>query len=506
MNSPAASQKKSPQSKSATGLIEGLQPSLGNALSSLSVKLDHELARYRYAKRGTAQPATPQFRSRQKPLSLVNPPTQSARSQKATRKAVTPPPPPNPRLQKKTVTPPPPPPNPRLQQEAPAAYSAGDEARLEGSAIAPSAVPSQPTSEVAALRSALVVQPEPPEEEEYLASSEALLESFDNPYAGQAPETITQPPEPNWVKQLNTPLGLGALLLLLVTSAGFGFVLVNPVAVRHLVDQTPLAHLWPNPETAEVIEEATPASENSENTDLVGTPGESPLNPLSPDLSRQEFAELDFNSLSTLPSAAAQARIRATTPESGDESEAVNARQGNPTVIDRSQATAPTPGGPSTNNVPNPAIPNTNVIPRPTTAPAPANIAPPVEAAPPASQPAAAPVAEPAVPVPTAAPAVPAQPAAVVESAPEAPPLQSDPPAVVSGSAESVPANLYYVVTDYTGDPSLDSAREAVDEAYVRNFEAGARIQMGAFGSEEAATSLIENLQDQGIEAQIYTP
>jgi cell division septation protein DedD len=61
-------------------------------------------------------------------------------------------------------------------------------------------------------------------------------------------------------------------------------------------------------------------------------------------------------------------------------------------------------------------------------------------------------------------------------------------------------------VTDYTGDPSLDAARAVVDDAYVRNFDVGARIQLGAFNTEAGAAALIEDLQSQGIEAQVYEP
>jgi cell division septation protein DedD len=62
------------------------------------------------------------------------------------------------------------------------------------------------------------------------------------------------------------------------------------------------------------------------------------------------------------------------------------------------------------------------------------------------------------------------------------------------------------VVTDYTGDPSLEAVREVVGDAYVRNFDVGARIQVGAFNTEEGAAALIEELQGQGIEAQVYEP
>ncbi|NJL86105.1 MAG: hypothetical protein HC886_09170 [Leptolyngbyaceae cyanobacterium SM1_1_3] len=37
----------------------------------------------------------------------------------------------------------------------------------------------------------------------------------------------------------------------------------------------------------------------------------------------------------------------------------------------------------------------------------------------------------------------------------------------------------------------------------MRNFSEGARIQMGAFNSAEAAESLVEDLQSQGISANV---
>ncbi|MEO0985558.1 MAG: hypothetical protein AAFY20_08420 [Cyanobacteria bacterium J06639_14] len=499
MNSsaPQNTTPQSPTTNPVTAPIEGLQPSLGNALSSLNMQLDRELARYRHAKRGSTQPtATPQFRSRQRSPKLINVPTQSSHSQGAAR-------PP--------VTPPPPPPNPRLQN--PSQPPNVHESKREGGAIATPeppekmATPAAPVSEVAALRSALVRQsapvaadPDASPEEEYLASSEALLESFDNSYVGQAPETITQRPEPNWTKHLNTPLGLGALMLLLVTSAGFGFILVNPVAVRHLVDHTPLARIWPHPEDELAADATSTATDDVDSTNVLG---EAPLNPLSPDLSRQEFAELDFDSLSSLPSAAAQARIHAATPTSGSPSAAPKAKPEMtvPNASGNTNATLPPTTNPSANRPLNPAVPTVTSIPQPTTAPATGAAVSAASPAPPANP-------APAVPPPVAAqPAPPTiEPVAAVSEPVSTPVIQPESPAVIVNNGENTPGNFYYVVTDYTGDPSLDSARTAVDEAYVRNFEVGARIQMGAFESEEAAAIHVEELQNQGIEAEVYTP
>ena len=49
----------------------------------------------------------------------------------------------------------------------------------------------------------------------------------------------------------------------------------------------------------------------------------------------------------------------------------------------------------------------------------------------------------------------------------------------------------------------LDQAQEAVPEAYLKNSNQGAQIQFGAFSDRGAAEALVEELQDQGIPAQL---
>jgi cell division septation protein DedD len=61
-------------------------------------------------------------------------------------------------------------------------------------------------------------------------------------------------------------------------------------------------------------------------------------------------------------------------------------------------------------------------------------------------------------------------------------------------------------VVDYGGDASLASARRVVGDAYVRNFSSGAKIQMGAFSQPAAAQNLVNQLQQQGISAQVVGP
>jgi len=45
-----------------------------------------------------------------------------------------------------------------------------------------------------------------------------------------------------------------------------------------------------------------------------------------------------------------------------------------------------------------------------------------------------------------------------------------------------------------------------VGDAYVRNFSSGAKIQMGAFSQPAAAQNLVQQLQQQGISAQMISP
>jgi cell division septation protein DedD len=85
--------------------------------------------------------------------------------------------------------------------------------------------------------------------------------------------------------------------------------------------------------------------------------------------------------------------------------------------------------------------------------------------------------------------------------APEPEPEVAQAPAASDNSSRH-----YYVVTDYTGDPSLNQARQAVGDAYVQNFPDGAKVRLGVFSDESRAEEMIQSLQQQGIPARIYQP
>lgn len=429
--STASQQPTVASNQTQSAVLEGLQPALRSTLSSLNINLDYELARYRYAKRGEPQPgaAPPQFRSRRKTsLELISVPQAASPARKG-------------------AMPPPPPPNPRLQRVASPPGMA------------------EPTSEVAALRSAIVPHTAAPQAT-YMASSEALLQNFEG--SAQFPDAapMAAPTTRSWQETWLTPLGLGALLLLLVASAGLGFLLVNPSVASNLFQHTPLARFFPGEESDETATADSVEAEETATAELDGPP----LTPLSPDLSQREFADLELNTLSNLPSSSAAI---ADEPETSRE-------PANPSE----EATGDRVARANRESVNSPQ--QVNQIPTTTT---------------PAPQP-AAPVYRQPAPAPTAAPAP--------RSAPAETPVQPAPPAAApapaNGATSQAPQSSYYVVTDYTGDPSLDEARTAVGEAYVRNFDVGARIQMGAFNTPEGAAELTEQLRNQGIEAEVYEP
>ncbi|MFM6175727.1 MAG: SPOR domain-containing protein [Sphaerospermopsis kisseleviana] len=125
-------------------------------------------------------------------------------------------------------------------------------------------------------------------------------------------------------------------------------------------------------------------------------------------------------------------------------------------------------------------------------------------------------------PTPTVASPAPSAPAAAVSptpgrTAPSAPPPRPltapttpRPPAPLAQApvapAPLQPSPRYYVVVDYSGDASLAAARRIVGDAYVRNFSSGAKIQMGAFSLAATAQNLVQQLQQQGISAQMVSP
>lgn len=310
--------------------------------------------------------------------------------------------------------------------------------------------------------------------EDYLASSEELLRSI----AEEDPE-LRADREPNsLLDTLLTPLGMGSMLLLLLSSTTLGYMIMNPSSLG-----------WQPPNQS-----GSPASKDlpTANSGSAHTP--------SPDLASEEFPDLNLDTLSTLPKQATPIN-----PASG----AKSAKAAKPGDISSQTATKPNAASTapvaSSASTPGVALPAPAPQPSLSTVYVPAN--PPVVSAP-----------KPAIQPPAPAPVPEISPEPISSTPPSvAPDLKTpDTPAVataplnesnLSESNGSFNPPRYYVVTEYSGDTSLQQARDAVPDAYVRNLPSeGAKVQLGAFSDQAKAQELQQQLQDQGIQAEVYQP
>lgn len=300
---------------------------------------------------------------------------------------------------------------------------------------------------------------------DYLESTEELLQSI----AEESPDLRVER-ESSLLNSLLTPLGIGSMVLLLLSSATLGYVIMHPSS---------LDLLNPPENTTRDGKAASAAS---------ATPFASPLIPDSPNLAAEEFVDLNVDNLSTIPGTSSS--------KAGAGSAALGS-QG------RSLPTTPqTSPFPDSNPQQSPSGSSRNVE----NAPEPEAVAPTeVEAAPPAPEPEAT-VSEPESTPETAAPEAAAPPTLPAIDPPTPASETASPDVATATAATGAPNGTYYVVTPYNGDPSLEQARQAVPQAYVRNFETGASVQLGVFSSAENAQELVQELEAKGIAAEVYQP
>ena len=348
-----------------------------------------------------------------------------------------------------------------------------------------------------------------PDPEGYLESSEELLKSIEEEMPLRARRRA------DLLDLLLTPLGVGLMLLLLLSTATLGFLIMNPGTLSALFSSGSTVAASPSP--------STPL--NSPLTRVQTTPIDSA--PPSPDLSAEEFRDVNLNTLSTLPSGSSAAAQRSAQHRDRANEHSV-AQAG-------SQAGSPAPNQ-SGGNVapaiaPQPNLPTVPVQSQPAQA-KPESIpaySPPVYTQPPYSppaynqpaynqppynpSPAASPSSSPAAsPSPTGSPALPAQASPSASRPIDVPPpdsassnIATAPPSSASAPQSPATQDYYYVGTDYSGDSSLREARQTVPDAYVRNLPSGgAIVQAGAFSSKSAAEDRVQELQQQGLPAQIY--
>ncbi len=87
-------------------------------------------------------------------------------------------------------------------------------------------------------------------------------------------------------------------------------------------------------------------------------------------------------------------------------------------------------------------------------------------------------------------------------AAPASPsPSPAKPQALPAGSD-----NFFYVVTEYSGEPAFQKARQALPNAFLVNFQEGTRIQFGAFLDMGSAQALVQSLKNRGVGATVREP
>lgn len=453
-----------------------LHPVLHNALANLDFQLEEELARYRRQRAtggrtrrsasrkpatktldlisisatvpATASPAQPSEKGNSISEARVDRPAASVPTQ-GYESAPTQPP---------------------VATAATAVNQAGSPLAISTQAPADSLVPehdpgAEPFSTTGASQETLTQVEE--ELDDYLESSEELLRSL-------AEEEAKVQAERGFMKNLLTPLGFGSMLLLLLSSAMFGYIVMNPSSFSRWMASR---------------EAATPTNSSSPPATApnLAQPGSEDLP--QPNLAAREFKDLNLDTLGTLKANSSASKL----PKPPGSSAAT----GKPAASSTNLGVSGRLSTATTSPPQRPVIPAAPVVePRPA--------APEIESAPPPSDPVSSYV-PPAPQVREEAPPPPAPersyvpPAEPYETAP--PPAASAEPAPPASPAASAQAYPYKLVTPYQGDPSLDSAQKAEPGAFLTDN--GAKIQVGAFSDSSAAESRAEELRQQGISVEV---
>ncbi len=169
-----------------------------------------------------------------------------------------------------------------------------------------------------------------------------------------------------------------------------------------------------------------------------------PAEPRSPNLATEEFVELDLDTLSNINPNPNSIPTPANQPTL-------------PTAPNNLTPTAPVSSGPDLGNLTNELIPKpTPVQPQPIQTPTP-------------------------------------RPPGGAATRPQSQPIEAE-------------DGYYYVVINYENAGSLNKARTAVPDAYIREFKTGTKVQMGALEDAATARKLAEQLRVQGIAVQFDVP
>ncbi len=406
-----------PRTAKTSNELQTIHPTLKAALSSLDVQLEEELARYRRQRRTVPVIAASRIGQASPPPSLevVNlhlpassmPAITIPATEEPTPKA----------LADRDVTPP--------QLGAANGKAGQEEPRANALVIGDPQTP-----------------PTPPED--YLESSEQLLKSLTEEPKKSPSEALEEQEAAGLADNLLTPLGMGSMLLLLLSSASIGYLLFNPALLQRLG----LNRFFPIASSPSAISPSPTATASPS----IAPPA------ISPNLANGGLENLDRNSIANLkpsenPQRSPIPSVPAV-PSASKPSAAVTPGKANPMIVSGSPDLAGQLGIP----------------------------------------PVATPLATPPNP---AAPAKPSPSPAAARPA----------PASGSAATNPRRDSYFYVITAYDGDRSLAQARAVIPEAYIAEIpNQGTQIQLGAFLVEAEAKALIQELKQRGITASVYQP
>jgi hypothetical protein len=344
---------------------------------------------------------------------------------------------------------------------------------------------------------------------DYLESSEELLRSL-------AQEEATVAAERSVLEGLLTPFGVGSMLLMLLGSGMFGYLIMNPAslnAVKGLALKVASFRSNPNP-----------APGNVAAVDVDGASGDSSWMANAPALDANEFLNLSLGNISALrtrpggltlmpspnalgnlplqqlanpPANPGKAKAGPVKPGSGITSfTPLNIKPLNPPAPVIASQAEPQSSGSKGGGLFSGAPVRISPTARPARSYEPAYSAP-------------APRYEPRDEAPAPrykAPAPPYEAPAPSYEAPEQVRVLPPPPAPIEQPAPATnpqPQGDYRVVTPYTSDADLEAAQKSNPNASFRNMEDGAYIQHDSYGSQAEADAKAAELRNQGIAAEV---
>jgi hypothetical protein len=356
--------------------------------------------------------------------------------------------------------------------------------------------------------------------DDYLASSEQLLHSL-------AEEDDDPDLSASQARPLLTPLSVGSMLLMLLGSGMFGYLIMNPGSLQLAVDwsesvlvgiarhyQAYVAALAARADRISARSKTDPPEESR--TWLSSAPA----------LDRQEFLNLslnNFSALQTRPSGNLSLFPQtAPSPISNATSAASSLQQLAPSPSPLASL-APTPlaspsplsiaasASPASTAAPSdlpplwrPARSQPRSQPRPTSSSSPSQGNSAASPRPAAFQPTPTPSPTqsyelPQNPAPAAAPS---PPPSILPSLPTE--LPTELPTVPPPAPTPTPQGDYSVVTPYTNDRALESAQQASPDASFRNLDDGAYIKFGdSYSNRSEAEAKAQELQRQGLNVEI---